>query len=87
MGGDLTWSMARTGRPKEQLVLSEAERADLERLARRARTNRHLAMRAKLILRCAEGLPSVVVAKKVRVSNATVGKGAGQNKLVKSTSS
>ncbi len=74
MGGDLTWSMARTGRPKEQLVLSEAERADLERLARRARTNRHLAMRAKLILRCAEGLPSVVVAKKVRVSNATVGK-------------
>lgn len=66
--------MTRTGRPKVELKLTEDERAELERLARRARTNRHLALRAKIILKCSEGLPNVVVASRLRVSGVTVGK-------------
>ena len=66
--------MARTGRPKTPLQLTEDEIAELERLVRRARTNRHLALRARIILKCNEGLTNVAVASKVRTSNATVGK-------------
>jgi hypothetical protein len=39
--------MARSGRPKAKLDITDDERAELERLARRMRTNRHLALRAK----------------------------------------
>lgn len=66
--------MARTGRPKAKLELTDDERAELERLALRVRTNRHLALRAKIILKCSEGLSNWAVASKVRVSNVTVGK-------------
>jgi transposase len=66
--------MARTGRPKAKLELTDEEREDLERFARRMRTNRHLATRAKIILECDKGLSNVAVAAKVRVSNVTVGK-------------
>ena len=50
------------------------ERGELERLARRARTNRHVALRAKIVLRCARGESNVAVAAKLRCSNVTVGK-------------
>ncbi|MGW6412711.1 IS630 family transposase [Streptomyces vinaceus] len=46
---------ARTGRPKAGLVLGEAEREQLVRWARQARTAQYLALRAKIVLRCAEG--------------------------------
>ena len=46
---------APVGRPKAELVLDEAERAQLIRWARRARTAQYLALRAKIVLRCAEG--------------------------------
>ncbi len=45
----------RIGRPKADLVLSEAERAQLTRWARRAKTAQYLALRARIVLRCAEG--------------------------------
>ena len=45
----------RIGRPKAGLVLSEAERDQLLRWARRAKTAQYLAMRAKIVLRCAQG--------------------------------
>src|SRR3954453_13134831 len=45
----------RVGRPKTDLVLSEAERAELTRWARRAKTAQFLAMRARIVLACAEG--------------------------------
>ncbi|MFD3939289.1 helix-turn-helix domain-containing protein, partial [Streptomyces sp. NPDC058618] len=45
----------RPGRRKPELVLSEAERAELTRWARRAKTAQYLALRAKIVLRCAEG--------------------------------
>jgi len=66
--------MARTGRPKLKLEINNDERVEVERLARRMRTNRHLALRAKMILKCDEGLTNVGVGKKLKVSNATVGK-------------
>src|SRR5207247_5158203 len=46
---------APAGRRKAQLVLDEAERAQLVRWARRAKTAQFLALRAKIVLRCAEG--------------------------------
>jgi transposase len=66
--------VARTGRPKAELSVTHEEREELERLARRWRTNRHLALRAKIILRCASGLTNQTVAKQVRTSGQTVGK-------------
>ena len=46
---------APVGRRKAPLVLEEAERAQLIRWARRAKTAQFLALRAKIVLRCAEG--------------------------------
>lgn len=67
--------MSRTGRPKAALTLTEDEREALERFARRARTNRNLALRAKMVLACAEdGVSDLAVGEKLRVSNKTVGK-------------
>ncbi len=66
--------MARTGRPKARLEVTAVERGELERLARRARTNRHVALRAKIVLRCAHGESNAAVAAKLRCSNVTVGK-------------
>ncbi|MET7784970.1 IS630 family transposase [Streptomyces mirabilis] len=45
----------RIGRPKADLVLSDTERDQLVRWARRAKTAQYLALRAKIVLRCAEG--------------------------------
>ena len=45
----------RAGRPKADLVLTEAERSELTRWARRAKTAQYLAMRARIVLACAEG--------------------------------
>jgi transposase len=46
---------SRAGRPKADLVVSEAERAELTQWARRAKTAQFLAMRARIVLACAEG--------------------------------
>src|SRR6202034_1637374 len=46
---------APVGRPKAELVVTETERAQLTRWARRASTAQYLALRAKIVLRCAEG--------------------------------
>ena len=43
------------GRPKAALVLSAGERTQLQRWARRAKTAQYLALRAKIVLRAAEG--------------------------------
>src|SRR5438132_10620024 len=47
--------MARTGRPKAELTLSDDERATLQRWARRAKSSQALALRANIILTCAQG--------------------------------
>jgi transposase len=66
--------MPRTGRPKAELVVSDVERAELVRLTKRARVNRDLAFRAKLILACGDELSNTAVARQHRTTNATVGK-------------
>src|ERR1700689_5542462 len=43
------------GHPKAGLVLTAAERAQLTRWARRAKTAQYLALRAKIVLACADG--------------------------------
>jgi transposase len=65
--------MARTGRPKATITLSEADRAQLERFTSRARSARRLAFRSKIILASASGLSDVDVAAKLRTSGHTVG--------------
>jgi len=60
-------------RPKIEIELTSEEQAELERLSRRPRSNRHLALRAKLILASASGMSDVAVAARYHVNNKTVG--------------
>ena len=66
--------MANIGRPKTPLVVTEDERHALVRLTKRARVNRALAFRARLVLACAETPKSSDVARRYRTTDATVGK-------------
>ena len=66
--------MARTGRPKQVLELTDGEREQLVRWERRRKSSQALALRSRIVLRCAEGLPSTEVAAVCGVSTATVGK-------------
>jgi transposase-like protein len=63
-----------TGRPKKALVLTDDEQQTLIRLTQRARVNRSLAFRARLVLACADGTLNSAVARRYRTTNATVGK-------------
>ena len=64
----------RTGRPIPELILSAGERETLESWARRPKSAQALALRARMILRCAEGLTNTQVAGQLQVRIATVGK-------------
>jgi transposase len=66
--------MASIGRPKVALVVSEEERDELQRLTRRARVNRAVAFRARLVLACVAGATNSAVARRHRTTNQTVGK-------------
>src|SRR5438105_6969473 len=63
-----------TGRPIAPLVLSSDERAYLERQVRRRRVARSLSERCRVILRCADGVPSKSVASQLGIHEHTVGK-------------
>src|SRR5213595_1180272 len=63
---------APVGRPKAELVLTEAERAQLVRWARRAKTAQYLALRAKIVLRCAGGGTNKEAAADLGVDESTV---------------
>jgi transposase/transposase-like protein len=67
--------MPATGRPKAELVLSDEERAKLSRWARRPSSAQSLALRARIVLACAEaGATNTRVAAELGVSKPTVGK-------------
>ena len=58
----------------EPLVLSGAERRALENWAKRRKTAQGLALRARIVLACAEGGSNTAVAARLRVSRTTVRK-------------
>ena len=65
--------MATIGRPTPAVIVTDDERRALTRLTKRARVNRSLAFRARLVLACADGTAGSAVARRVRTTNATVG--------------
>jgi transposase len=68
--------MARTGRPKAELALSDAERDALVRWSRRGRPA--LTLRARIVLACAEGATNQDVAAALGVRPQTVARWRGR---------
>jgi transposase len=65
---------AMAGRRMAELVLSEEERSELTSLAARRNTTQALALRARIVLRCASGAENQRVAADLRIDKTTVGK-------------
>jgi transposase len=68
----------RPGRRKAELVLTGAEREQLGRWARRAKTSQVLALRARIVLACAEGRESKAVAAELRTTEHNVARWRGR---------
>ena len=62
------------GRPKAELVLSDAEREQLKALTLRRKTAQALALRARIVLGCADGMDNNAVAARHRVTPQMVSK-------------
>src|ERR1039457_3832539 len=78
LGGDESFGLRSAGgmgdTRLEPLVLSEAERRMLENWAKRRKTAQGLALRARIVLACADGGPNIAVAARLGVSRTTVRK-------------
>jgi transposase len=68
----------RMGRPKVALILTDEERRRLDSLAHRSRSAPHIARRARIIVACADGADSKVVARRLHVTPGTVCKWRGR---------
>ena len=66
------------GRPTDSLLLTEDEKAHLERLSRRHATAQSLAKRAKAILLCAQGKNNKQISQEVGLGQASVGRWRGR---------
>jgi len=64
----------RIGRPIPELVVTQSERESLQSWARRPKSAQALALRARIILACAEGKTNTEVANEFRVTKQMVGK-------------
>ena len=60
------------GRPTKPLNVTPEEREKLTMLARRRKTGQALAMRSRIVLGCSDGLSNGDVAKRLRITGATV---------------
>jgi transposase len=62
------------GRPKKhELVVNDAQRVELERMARQSGSARSVAFPARIILECAGGASNAAAAAKLRTTGFTVG--------------
>lgn len=66
--------MARTGRPKAELMLTDEERAALEGWVRRPSTPQAWALRCRIILACASGMSNKDVGARVGMTGQSVGR-------------
>jgi transposase len=64
----------RTGRPKKPLEITDEAREKLSIIARRPKSAQAMAMRARIVLSCEQGMRNSEVARKLHVTGATVGK-------------
>jgi transposase len=60
------------GRPKAKLEISDDERETLQRYTRRRKSSQSLALRSRIVLRCATGKDNRLVAEELGVSEQTV---------------
>ena len=70
--------MAQTGRPSVTVVLDTEEREVLERYVRRRKTAARLALRARIVLYCADGWTNQKIADKLNVTPGTASKWRGR---------
>ena len=68
----------RTGRPKKPLEIITADRDKLSMIARRPKSAQAMAMRARIVLSCGQGMSNSEVARKLHITGATVGKWRGR---------
>lgn len=64
----------RTGHPKKHLEIADADSEKLNLIARCFKSSQSMAMRARIVLGCKEGMSNSEVAGKLHVTGATVGK-------------
>jgi transposase len=64
----------RTGRPKKPLEVTDEERDKLKMIALRPKSAQAMAMRARIVLSCGQGMSNSEVARKLHITGATVGK-------------
>jgi transposase len=63
----------RTGRPTKPLIFTEEDKAKLEMIARRPKTDQRTAQRARIVLGCTRGLSNQAVAARLGVTAQSVG--------------
>src|SRR5437667_12417412 len=63
-----------TGRPKKPLEITEEDRDKLRMIALRPKSAQAMAMRARIVLSCGQGMSNFEVARKLHITGATVGK-------------
>jgi transposase len=64
----------RTGRPKMPLEITDGDRDKLTTMARRPKSSQAMAMRARIVLFCEQGMSNSEIARKLHITGATVGK-------------
>src|SRR4051794_18128208 len=66
--------MAKIGRPRAEVAITDSERSELLRLTKRAHVNRAVAFRARVVLAVADNATDKAVARRLRTTKTTVAK-------------